>query len=619
VTAIAGAVGGPNAELERWTRTLLAEQISYGKGNPRVEAVEHAAFGIRRSHRGPAPQIFRNLIIVADVRLDDREPLLSRLTADGRATDQEILALAWQTAGEKCLDWLVGDFAFAIFDRNLQTLFLARDPTGQRPLHFAIANQAVAFASMPAAFRAFTGPLRADRLTIAKLAGQVRNTTGTSFFEDVCRVCPGELVKLQLDGQSRRRTYWNPSFEPQHSAGRPELVDEFRHLLDTAVGARIANRALPIACHLSSGFDSSSITATAARLLKSSDRVVAFTAAPRSDVPIFASPGRFGDESMIAAETAAMHAIRHVVVRNGPRVVDVIRSFGPLLQLPLTGATNLVWWLEIRKQAAALGADCLLTGDLGNLSLNLGGLPFLAEWVRRRAWRTLARQLMAGARSGHSRARGLVFSAFAPSLPRIALTGIERLYFEIRPFREVSFLRPEWQAVADHCGEQRARSADPYADVLNAIRGEDPGEFRKAAIASDAVEELDPMSDRRLIEYALKLPPEQLYWNGVNRPLMREALSGRLPAAVFEARGRGMQGADWAARLTRDDAEELLEEMSASSTAQDMFDLDRMRRAVEQWPVTNWSGYAHLQQFLIALIPSLAIGMFLADLDRQRR
>jgi asparagine synthase (glutamine-hydrolysing) len=199
------------------------------------------------------------------------------------------------------------------------------------------------------------------------------------------------------------------------------------------------------------------------------------------------------------------------------------------------------------------------------------------------------------------------------------LTGIERLYFGIRPFREVSFLRPEWQAVADQARQQPPRGTDPYTGVLNAIRREDPGEFRKAAIASDLVEELDPMSDRRLIEFALKLPPEQLYWDGVNRPLMREALSDRLPAAVFEVRGRGMQGADWAARLTRDDAEELLEEMSASSTARDMFDLDRMRRAIEQWPVTDWGGYAHLQQFMIALIPSLVIGMFLADLDRRRR
>ena len=124
------------------------------------------------------------------------------------------------------------------------------------------------------------------------------------------------------------------------------------------------------------------------------------------------------------------------------------------------------------------------------------------------------------------------------------------------------------------------------------------------------------MSDRRLLEFALRLPPEHLYWDGINRPLMREALADRLPPAVFQAPGRGMQGADWTARLTRNDARSMLEEMSTSRTAHQLFDLESMRLALEEWPTADWNQLPILQRFLTALVPSLAIGMFLAGLER---
>jgi asparagine synthase (glutamine-hydrolysing) len=618
VTAIGGAVGGALDDLRRWTLELLEEQIPYGGGEPRFTTLDCAAFGTRRFRGDLPPEIVENLLVVADLRLDNRAELSRRVGAESDASDQALLARAWQMAGENCLDWLVGDFAFAIFDRVSRTLYLARDPTGQRPLYYARTDAAILFASMPAAFRPIVGPLRADRVTVAKLAAQFPNTSEDSYFENIRRVRQGEVVAIAMDGRAKARTYWNPPFDPQSSAHRSELVDEFRHLLDTAVGARIAGRARPVATHLSSGFDSSSVTATAARLLNSPEAVVAFTSAPRSGERVPDRPGWFSDESAIAAQTAEMHGIRHVVVRDVPRVTEVIRNHGRLLQIPMTGAVNMAWWLEIRRQAAALGADCVLTAELGNQSLNLGGVQFMAELVRRRAWGTLVSQLSIGARRGSdSRFRAILMNAFGPWLPKFVTEALQRTFHGTSPFRDISFLRPEWQAAAEQSGEKSGRSRNIYQDTVNLVRGWDPGELRKAAIASYGIEEFDPMADRRLLEFALRLPPQQFYWNGVDRPLMREALEDRLPRAVFEARGRGMQGADWTSRLSREEALGLLEEMSASRTAQELFDLERMRGALERWPTADWNRSAHIQQFLTALIPSLTIGVFLAGLEEQ--
>ena len=82
---------------------------------------------------------------------------------------------------------------------------------------------------------------------------------------------------------------------------------------------------------------------------------------------------------------------------------------------------------------------------------------------------------------------------------------------------------------------QYPRAPNIYAKRLAIIRGADSASVRKAALAQHGIEESDPFSDRRLIEFAFRIPPDQLYWDGVQRPLMRDALADRLPASLFRS------------------------------------------------------------------------------------
>ena len=79
-------------------------------------------------------------VIVADVRLDNRPDLLSLLGLDdrdpGTIGDGRLLLDAYRTWGEDCVDHLLGDFAFAIWDERRQRLFLARDHFGAKPLTY---------------------------------------------------------------------------------------------------------------------------------------------------------------------------------------------------------------------------------------------------------------------------------------------------------------------------------------------------------------------------------------------------------------------------------------------------------------------------------------------------
>jgi asparagine synthase (glutamine-hydrolysing) len=190
------------------------------------------------------------------------------------------------------------------------------------------------------------------------------------------------------------------------------------------------------------------------------------------------------------------------------------------------------------------------------------------------------------------------------------LSPFERIYLGERPSDKISFVRPEWRQF-----HKPQRAPNIYAERLAIIRGADSGNLRKAALAEHGIEECDPFSDRRLIEFAFRIPPDQLYWNGVQRPLMRDALADRLPASLFEKFGRGLQSADWAIRLSQADAFALLEEISSSRVAGDFLDLDRMRRTIERWPTRDWSQPSIAQEFRLALLDAIGVGMFAAAYD----
>jgi hypothetical protein len=134
--------------------------------------------------------------------------------------------------------------------------------------------------------------------------------------------------------------------------------------------------------------------------------------------------------------------------------------------------------------------------------------------------------------------------------------------------------------------------------------------LRKGGLAEHGVLELDPLGDRRCIDFAASLPPEKRYWNGVARPLARAALADRLPPEVLNLKGRGLQGADWALRFTKKHAREMLEETRACSTAADLFDVERMGKAIERWPAAESNEAELVTEFRISLLGALSCGLF---------
>ena len=606
---IAGAVGGrPLSHLQALTDKLLDEQKAYGAASRAIASAPGAALGAARMWAAdPGLAKSGGWLLLADARLDNRDELEERAGGLAGRTDAELLLALWLREGENSLARIAGDFALAIFDPGSRSLILARDVTGQRPLFYARTDFGVAFASMPAGLRPALSDFGVDPRSLALVAMDSPIEGGQSWFHRISSVQQADVIRFSADGQVKRNAFWTAPAEPPDHGDRRALIEEYRHVLEQAVRPRLGPTPALVATHLSGGFDSSSVAATAARLLGDPGAVIGFTSAPALSTPPERKFGFFAEESELAADVAARYGFRHVVVRTTAPIPDIIRSQTAWLQQPVREPFNGAWWVEIEARAAAAGARRLFTGELGNLTINAGSLADLSEWIRRRRWVTWLNQARAASSRPDVRWRGVLYNSFRPWIPLPVSSALERFFLHQRPSNQISFLRPEWRYLAKH-----QRPGNIYAERLSIIRAADSASVRKAALAQHGIEESDPFSDRRLIEFAFRIPPDQHYWNGVQRPLMREALADRLPASLFEKRGRGLQSADWATRLKQADAFGLLEEMSSSRVARDLLDLDRMRKVIERWPTRDWNEPSIAQEFRLALVDAIAVGMFAA-------
>jgi asparagine synthase (glutamine-hydrolysing) len=394
-----------------------------------------------------------------------------------------------------------------------------------------------------------------------------------------------------------------------------EAVEEYRHVLSAVVECRLRRRSGLAAVHLSAGYDSSSIAATAATLAGSA-AIAAYTAAPSPGYSVPAPAGRLADESPIAAMTAARYAIRHTVVHSTDFTLDYLRRQARLYQEPLRNSINGLWTDEIRQLAGRSGASVLLNGMGGNMTLNSGGTFFLPEWLRQRGFVQWWRQAKTAARRDDNRWRGVLFSSFAPWLPTSAWWVLWRV---ARPYHASSmpFLQDEWSLTSATLrnrgfGQPSRSTAE---DLVEFARGVDPGAIHKGGLADSGVWELEPLADRRAVEFGIALSPEQLICDGEYSPVARQALTDLLPPEVVDRRERGLQSADWPCHFKQRECFEILEEIESCGTARSLFDLQAMRSAIQNWPEPREVGSQVYSTYAGQLPLALAAGVFLKETE----
>jgi len=580
-----------------------------------------------RFDRQPLHSPDARLILVADVRLDNREELAAALgLPKGRIAERCDAALLLDCLvkwGDRAVDRLVGDYAFACWDEPRQTLLLARDFRGNRPLYFHRGGGFLAFASMPKGLHAVAEiPRQPNQIATAELLLMIPAEGTTSVWDAIERVPPATILSLTRSKTSTRR-YWEP-VRPDLAAPRKDYVEGVRFHLDQAVAARLRGAANLVGAHLSAGLDSAAVAATAARLMSDRGRVTAFTAVPHfaheqidSDFSIF-------DEGPLAAATAQLYSnIDHQLIYAGRKspIATLDKDFF-LFETPLLNRCNMNWVRGIHEEASKRGIGVMLTGDNGNMSLTYAGEEYLPELLQAGRVVELARVSTALVRSRSLRKRGLARRLIMPFLP----PGTEAWLRQRRGAASAGPLAHSalnFAAVAQNIQAYRLNSASRYAAEqywrdgftmrLAVMQRQDPGNYNMGAIGGWRIDQRDPTSDRRLVEYMLAVPMAEYVAGGRFRSLPRRALADRLPPAVLNARGKGRQAADWYLGLTEARAEirEELSRLRASGAIADQIDVERLTRLEGNWPATGWGTQAVRDDYRIALLRGVSVGHFL--------
>jgi asparagine synthase (glutamine-hydrolysing) len=219
------------------------------------------------------------LWIAADARIDARTELIAMLKSKCRAasgvspsTPDAILILhAYDAWGDACVEHLLGDFSFAIWDASGQRLFCARDHMGVKPFYYAQVGSLVIFGNTLDCIR--THPSVSDRLNDQAIADFLLFDTNqdptTTAFSDIRRLPAAHLLKCDREAFSIRR-YWNLCVtQPLQFKHENEYLERFQELMDSAVADRL--RVASAGMLMSGGLDSSTVAATAKRLLMSYD------------------------------------------------------------------------------------------------------------------------------------------------------------------------------------------------------------------------------------------------------------------------------------------------------------------------------------------------------------
>jgi asparagine synthase (glutamine-hydrolysing) len=300
------------------------------------------------------------------------------------ASDTEVILEGYARWGIGVLERLQGMFAFGLWDRLEQTLLLARDRFGEKPLLYAETPAAVTFASELAPLAAL-GVAGRD-IDANALGGYLclNYVPGdATLLRGVRRVPPASWRKYSSRGEVTTGRYWTARASHPHTPhSDEEMLDALQERLDAA--ARLALRSdVPVGLFLSGGVDSSLVAHSAARLGKlEAAYCVDFSAEGFSEWPR-------------AAAVAQRIGVPLERVRLDVRILDEFLDVASHLDDPLADSSAMAVWAVSREAAAKL--KVVLSGDGGD-ELFGGYLTYAASrwhrrlhpWLPRAAWQSLA-------------------------------------------------------------------------------------------------------------------------------------------------------------------------------------------------------------------------------------
>ena len=531
----------------------------------------------------PLVNLTCDIVMTCDARIDNRDELISALQFDNcppeKITDSQLILTAYERWGEQCPEHLLGDFAFAIWDKRKQKLFCARDHFGVKPFYyyhqegkaFLFASEIKALVSLPQV------PRRLNEVRIADYLALMMEDKAITIYQDIMRLPPAHSMVVNQSG-IRSWSYWSLNRDHEiRLASHEAYAEEFRKIFTEAVSCRMRS-AFPIVSHLSGGLDSSAVSCVARDLLTECGNIKLHTISS-----IFDKITECDERPYINAVLEQGGFISHYVHGD---------EFGPLSNLDeifqyedeaLLGPSHFYPW-HLNKTIKELGLRISLDGFDGDTTVSHGSMR-LTELARQGNWQSFIHEAKAVAKnfnvSGYTilvshglpylkdLAKGWRWIAFAKAVQQIHKHfGVSRKKLILQ--HGLKYLVPEAMWQWWHRSYKQEKSLSPVASQTPLVNRN----FAKRIGLDERIQKLEsspkqpltvreeqwltlnhgllgytlelmdqyaamfslearhPFMDKRLIEFCLALPSEHKLYQGWGRIVMRRALEGILPKEV---------------------------------------------------------------------------------------
>ena len=456
-------------------------------------------------------------------------------------SDTEAIVHAWRAWGEDCVSRLRGMFAFAIWDRNRETLFLARDRLGVKPLYYAhLADGTIIFGSELKALLAHGGLRRnIDPCAVEEYFALGYVAEPRTIFADARKLPPAHSLALRRgEPLTMPRPYWAPKFDGDLRIDDRRALDELRARLTEAVGLRLISE-VPLGAFLSGGVDSSAVVATMAQ---TSQEPVTTCSIAFSD-PAF-------DESRYAGIVADRYRTRHFVDQVQSDDFDLVDELARLYDEPFADSSAIPTYRVC--QLARRHVTVALSGDGGDE--NFGGyrryrLHLAEEWLRNVLPLGFRRPVFGWLGHTYPKAdwapRYLRAKSTFQSLGRTAVDGYFHSMSIFRDDMRKRLFSEQFRALLAgyravevfHRHANEAQTQDPlsliqYLDLKTYLVGDINTKVDRASMAH-SLEVREPLMDHELVDWLGRLPSDFKIRGSEGKWLLKKAMEPYLPRKIL--------------------------------------------------------------------------------------
>jgi asparagine synthase (glutamine-hydrolysing) len=235
-----------------------------GLGHRRLSIID-----LSEAARQPMHNEDKSIWIVFNGEIYNFRELRKDLEARGHRfiskSDTEVIIHLYEERGIDCVKDLRGMFAFAVWDKNRQRLFLARDRAGKKPLHYALRSDSLIFASeIKSILKDPTVSLQVDRNALDLYLAYQYVPAARTIFSGIRKLPPAHILVCE-GGRTRIEPYWRLLYGNKIKMGEAECAKRLMDLLTEATQMRLISD-VPLGAFLSGGIDSSAVVAIMSRL-----------------------------------------------------------------------------------------------------------------------------------------------------------------------------------------------------------------------------------------------------------------------------------------------------------------------------------------------------------------